>query len=196
MKKIMGLMFLIMGLMIVIRPVKAKAGCFENEALGGWSYILDCAYEHKPLKEPYRSLMYEWYMRYHYEYNVTEEERAILERIVEAEATGGNVEQKMNVASCVIARMESKSWPNTIEGVVFQKQQFTPIWDGRYYKVKITDTTKQAVDKVLKNGKTHNCMWFCSDKSYKKKNEQGEYISYHRLNHEWAFYDGEHHYFY
>ena len=111
-------------------------------------------------------------------------------RIVEAEATGGTIEQKKNVASCVLARMESKAWPNDIWHVVFQKDQFSPVWDGRYYTVKITESTKEAVDWVLQYGKTHDCLWFCSDGSYRKEN------SYHRKNHTWVFFDGEHHYFY
>ena len=187
---------IILLIVLSISPTKSVSATFwsGDEAMGGWSYILDCAYKHKPLKEPYRTLMYKLYMQYHYEYEVTEEERAILERIVEAEATGGNVAQKMNVASCVLARVESKDWPNTIEKVVFQNDgkvwQFSPVSDKRYYSVKITDSTKRAVDKVLKNGKTHNCEWFCSDKSYHKEN------SWHRNHLKWAFFDGEHHYFY
>lgn len=121
---------------------------------------------------------------------LTDEEYEILCRIVEAEATGGNVEQKMNVASCVIARVQSKSWANTIKGVVFEHTggawQFTPVSDGRYYTVSITDTTRAAVDNVLQNGKTHNCQFFCSYASYEKKN------SWHRNKLKYVFKDGEH----
>lgn len=77
----------------------------------------------------------------------------ILCRIVEAEVTGGDLESKMIVANVVLNRVGSTKFPNTIEGVVFEssggKYQFSPIYDGRYYSVNISDTTKEAVDRVL-----------------------------------------------
>lgn len=121
---------------------------------------------------------------------ISAEDYEILCRIVEAEATGGTVAQKKNVASCVLARVESKSWESTIKGVVFSHSgstyQFSPIKDGRYYTVRITDSTRKAVDDVLKNGRTHNCLYFCSYKSYEKAD------SWHRNNLSYVFKDGEH----
>ena len=172
-------------------PAKAATIDMRDDSLGGFSYMMDCL-EKNDIPEDYKKILRMW----HPAYNITQDEYDILVRITEAEATGGNHEQKMNVASCVLARVEAPQWPDNIEDVVFQKQQFTPIWDGRYFTVKIQDSTKKAVDEVLKFGKTHDCLWFCSDGSYNKKNEKGEYCSYHRLNHTWVFFDGEHHYFY
>lgn len=109
-------------------------------------------------------------------------------RIVEAEATGGTTQQKMNVMSCVLARVDSKGFPDSIEGVVFEKGQFTPIIDKRYYSVTVTEDTKKAVNKILINGPEHNCTYFCTSncESYKS--------GFHsRLKEE--FYDGVHHYF-
>ena len=166
-------------------PAKAATIDMRSESLGGFSYMMDCL-ERNDIPEDYKKILRMW----HPAYEVTQDEYDILVRIVEAEATGGNHEQKMNVASCVLARVEAPQWPDNIEDVVFQKQQFTPIWDGRYFTVKIQESTKEAVDEVLKFGKTHNCLWFCSDGSYRKEN------SYHRTHHTWAFFDGEHHYFY
>lgn len=153
--------------------------------------MMDCL-EKNDIPEDYKKILRMW----HPAYQITEKERDILIRIVEAEATGGNHEQKMNVASCVLARVEAPQWPDDIEDVVFQKQQFTPIWDGRYYTVKIKESTKEAVDEVLKFGKTHDCLWFCSDKSYTKKDDNGRYTSWHRTEFgDSIFFDGEHHYF-
>lgn len=168
-----------------IIPAKAATIDMRDDSLGGFSYMMDCL-DKNDIPEDYAKILRMW----HPAYNVTQDEYDILVRIVEAEATGGNHEQKMNVASCVLARVEAPQWPDNIEDVVFQKQQFTPIWDGRYFTVKIQESTKEAVDEVLKFGKTHDCLWFCSDGSYRKEN------SYHRKNHTWVFFDGEHHYFY
>ncbi len=85
--------------------------------------------------------------------NVTEKEYEILLRIVEAEATDEDVKGKMLVANVVLNRVNSDRFPNDIESVVFQKKgskyQFSPLKDGRYYKVEITETTRLAVDRVL-----------------------------------------------
>lgn len=86
-------------------------------------------------------------------YTVTDEELEILYRIVEAE-TDGTLEQKINVCSCIFSRIESTEFPDTVKKVVFQKSQFSPISDGRYYTVKVSDRTKEAVEYVLKNGIT------------------------------------------
>ena len=190
------LILLTLLLVCISGTIKAKAGFISgDEPLGGFSYMMDCAIKNKvPDKEPYRSLFYEAYMKYHYDYLVTKEEREILERIVEAEATGGTVAQKMNVASCILARVESDNWPNDIKSVVFDHYngvwQFSPLGDGRYYTVPITDGTRHAVESVLKNGKTTDCLWFCSDGSYTSGH------SWHKTHCIYHFFDGMHHYFY
>lgn len=77
----------------------------------------------------------------------------ILQRIVEAEATGEDVKGKMLVANVILNRVKDESFPDTVEGVVFQKSgntyQFSPIKDKRYWSVKISKDTITAVDRVL-----------------------------------------------
>lgn len=80
---------------------------------------------------------------------LTEEEIAIFERIVEAEVTTNNYEGKLAVANVILNRIESERFPNTMKDVVFAKRQFSPISDGRYYKVKVTDLTKEVVQDAL-----------------------------------------------
>ena len=196
-------LFLSLLFIILTAPQLASGATLKgDEAIAGWHYYLEkCrANEVEDLPEFYVAIV-EYAREYlAYEYEVSEEEYEILCRIVEAEATGGNIEQKKNVCSCVLARVESGKWASTIKGVVFQNDgktwQFSPISDGRYYTVKITEETRQAVDEILRYGKTHDCHWFCSDGSYNKKDKNGKYISYHRNHHTHAFFDGEHHYFY
>ena len=72
-------------------------------------------------------------------------------RIVEAEATGADVLSKMMVANVIINRVRSPYFPNTITEVVFQGggEQFSPIYDGRFYTVAVTDSTVEAVNRAL-----------------------------------------------
>ena len=74
-------------------------------------------------------------------------------RIVEAEATGGDLMSKMIVAGVVLNRVADSRFPNTIQEVVWQSEggipQFSPTQDGRIYSVVIEDETIEAVDRVL-----------------------------------------------
>lgn len=77
----------------------------------------------------------------------------ILQRIVEAEATGEDIKGKVLVANVILNRVKDENFPNTIKGVVFQKDggtyQFSPIKDKRYWSVKITKDTITAVERVM-----------------------------------------------
>ena len=90
------------------------------------------------------------------EHVVTQRERSILERIVEAEATDKDEKSKILVANVILNRVRSKEFPNSIEAVVFQrvygKVQFSPTADGRYESVHITKSTKRSVKKALEDG--------------------------------------------
>ena len=61
---------------------------------------------------------------------------------------------KKNVANVIFNRLKSKKFPNTIREIVFAKNQFSPILDGRYWKVNIKDSTKEAVIKAYEEGDT------------------------------------------
>lgn len=74
-------------------------------------------------------------------------------RIVEAEATGGDLKSKVLIANVVLNRVKDERFPDSIYDVVFQyaggSAQFSPVADGRIYSVEITDDTIQAVDQAL-----------------------------------------------
>lgn len=83
-----------------------------------------------------------------------EESYEILCRIVEAEAGNEDEAGRMLVANVVLNRVESSRFPDTVKGVVFQKKggycQFSPIATGGYYRVRISEQTREAVGKVLR----------------------------------------------
>ncbi len=90
-------------------------------------------------------------------------------RIVEAEATGGDVKSKMLVANVIINRVKDSYFPNNLTDVIFQKEQFSPIYDGRFYTVTVTDTTIEAVNRALagedySQGATFFCTTYLASK--------------------------------
>ena len=84
---------------------------------------------------------------------VTQSEYENLLRIVEAEAGGEDIVGKMLVANVVLNRVEDDKFPDSINEVIFQSDngvtQFSPIYDGRFYTVKISEETVEAVNRVL-----------------------------------------------
>ena len=56
---------------------------------------------------------------------------------------------QLAVANVIINRVRSPLFPDSIEKVVFQKNQFTPVKNGRYEKVIPNETTKLAVRLAL-----------------------------------------------
>jgi len=91
----------------------------------------------------------------------TDDELTMIHRMVEAEATGGTIESRTHVANVIINRVLSDDFPNTVKKVLFQKRQFSPVADGRYYSVKVTDSTIKAVYTANNNpDTTHGSTFF------------------------------------
>lgn len=99
----------------------------------------------------------------------------ILCRIVEAEAAGEGLKGKMLVAGVILNRLESPAFPDTVEKIVFARSggtwQFSPVGNGRYYTVKISEETRKAVYKAL-NGEDHTqgALYFMARAYSDKKN--------------------------
>ena len=86
-------------------------------------------------------------------YEVSEADYTALLKIVEAEASGEDVTGRMLVANVVLNRVKSGSFPDTIEGVVYQtkggRAQFSPVATGKIERVRVSETTIQAVERAL-----------------------------------------------
>ena len=108
-------------------------------------------------------------------FSVTQEEVEILQRIVEAEATGQDVKGKILVANVVLNRVMSDGFPDTIKEVVFQRTgdcyQFSPIQDKRYWSVEITEGTVEAVERALAGEDySEGALFFAARKRADKEN--------------------------
>lgn len=83
----------------------------------------------------------------------SEEDYNNLLRIVEAEAGGEDEKGKILVANVVINRVMDEDFPDSITEVIFQKEngvtQFSPVSNGRIFKVSVSEETVEAVNKAL-----------------------------------------------
>ncbi len=86
-------------------------------------------------------------------YELSDEDYQTLLKIVEAEAGCEDENGKLLVANVVLNRVDSSRFPSTVKGVVYQadggKVQFTPAYNGRLQAVKVSEETKEAVQKAL-----------------------------------------------
>lgn len=84
---------------------------------------------------------------------LSEVDKEALCRIVEAEAGSEDEDGKLLVANVVLNRVEDNYFPNTVTEVVFQEEQgvyqFSPVADGSYYRVKVSEETYKAVERAL-----------------------------------------------
>lgn len=127
---------------------------------------------------------------------VTATEYDNLLRIVEAEAGGEDFIGKMLVANVILNRVENEQFPNSINEVIFQANngvtQFSPISDGRFYSVKISKETVEAVNKVLQGeDNSQGALYFAARKAADKEN-----MRWFDEELEWLFAYGGHEFFF
>ncbi|GHU40390.1 hypothetical protein FACS1894111_00960 [Clostridia bacterium] len=118
-----------------------------------------------PIVNPYGSI------------TLSTEDRTALERIVQAEAGGEDEVGKILVAQVVLNRVNDPHFANSARGVIFEKiggsTQFSPIADGRYETVTVTEDTKRAVELAL-NGEdiSEGAVCFMARRQSSAKNVQ------------------------
>lgn len=87
------------------------------------------------------------------EESMDERSYEVLCRIVQAEAGCEDMVGKILVANVVLNRVADDRFPDTVADVVFQYSgstaQFSPVASGSFYRVSITDETREAVDRAL-----------------------------------------------
>ena len=92
-------------------------------------------------------------MERNYVVELTEEDYENMLRIVEAEAGGEDRTGKLLVANVILNRVQNQDFPDTVTDVIFQQDngicQFSPVKDGRFYSVEVSEETKEAVNAAL-----------------------------------------------
>lgn len=111
-----------------------RVACIENRK--------DWFVEYKKLYEKYP----EYLVKQEEIYDVfNENELEKLFRTVEAEATNGTFQDKVNVAVTIFNRINHEDFGSTIDEVI-TPDQFSPFQDGRYYEVVVTEETVLACE--------------------------------------------------
>ena len=85
------------------------------------------------------------------EYDSYEADREIVAHLLCGECQSGSRELQEAVGSVVLNRVASDDFPDTIEGVVFQKGQYACTWDGNYNR-EPTERNWEVAEYLLQNG--------------------------------------------
>lgn len=88
----------------------------------------------------------------------------LLSRVIEAESDrSDNLEGRILIAETILNRVSSSSFPNTIEGVIYQSGQFEVVSNGMIYSIGRTKLSDQAIieaQKRIAEGSAPNVMYF------------------------------------
>ena len=79
----------------------------------------------------------------------TASEIELLEKIVHAEARGEDEKGQILVANVILNRLESPYYPDTVEEVIFQPNQFEPVKNGMIEIAQPQEITKNAVKQAI-----------------------------------------------
>lgn len=93
-------------------------------------------------------------------FEYTEEELYTMAHVICGEAQSCSDEEQLYIGSVVLNRVVHPAFPNTIEGVVFQKGQYACIKDGNYYR-EPTERNWANAKWLLENGSVlpSNVIW-------------------------------------
>lgn len=111
----------------------------------------------------------------------TEEELDLLFHVVQAEIGDEySFESKVNVANVIFNRFYHERFPNTLSDILVC-DQFSPIADGRYREVEVTEDTILACEYAfMLEDTTDGCLFFDSNNT---------------LNYQFVFNDGAHNFY-
>ena len=86
-----------------------------------------------------------------------------LSKIIHAESKGEPMEGKIAVGNVVLNRVKSKMFPNTIYGVIFDRNhgtQFSPVLDGSIYQTPLGDSIVAAKRALRGESKVSGSLYF------------------------------------
>jgi len=84
------------------------------------------------------------------------EDEILLARLIYAEASATNEEDMYAVGTVVMNRVESDRFPNTLEGVIYQKGQYACTFNGgsKKFNSEVPDRVKEIAREILEGKRT------------------------------------------
>lgn len=184
---------------MAVRPQELMLKIFIEEQTATINFEIDKAIEgmnHKMAEIETTTDKKEWFIFYkdiidEYSYVIdppetiydyfTEEELNLLFHVVQAEVGDEySFESKVNVANVIFNRFYHERFPDTLSDILV-RDQFSPIADGIYREVEVTEDTILACEYAfMTEDTTYGCLFFDSNNT---------------LNYQFVFNDGAHNFY-
>lgn len=97
----------------------------------------------------------------------TEEEIDLLALVTMAEAEGESEQGQRLVIDTILNRVDSEHFPDTVSDVIYQKGQFSSMWDGRVNDCYVMDEIRNLVLEEVES-RTNGDVMFFRTKKYSK----------------------------
>ena len=93
----------------------------------------------------------------------SDKEIELIALVTLAEAEGECEEGKRLVIDTILNRIDSPYFPDSVEDVIYQKNQFSSMWDDRYTRVTVTEDICDLVRDEIRSRKDANVIFFTAD---------------------------------
>lgn len=94
---------------------------------------------------------------------VIEEDVELIALITVAEAEGESEKGKRLVIDTILNRVDSNYFPDSISEVIYQKNQFTSVWNGRIDRCYVTDDVRQLVREEMITRSNYDVVFFTAN---------------------------------
>lgn len=94
------------------------------------------------------------------EKRISDEDIALIALVTMAEAEGECEEGQRLVIDTILNRVDSEYFPDTVHGVVYQPNQFSPMWNGRIERCEVREDICQLVQEELTSRTDYDVMFF------------------------------------
>lgn len=91
---------------------------------------------------------------------MSNEDIELIALVTMAEAEGEPEEGKRLVIDTILNRVDSEHFPDTVKEVVYQKNQFTSMWNGRVDRCYVNEDICQLVREELQERTNHETVFF------------------------------------
>ena len=96
---------------------------------------------------------------------IVSSDHRLLAKLVYAEARGEPYKGQVAVAAVVLNRVESSSFPNTISGVIYQRNAFTCVNNGSINNTPDNTAIRAALDALNGWDPTGGCLYYYNPKT-------------------------------
>lgn len=93
---------------------------------------------------------------------LTPEEIDLIALVTMAEAEGECEEGKRLVIDTILNRVDDYRFPDTVYDVIYQKNAFEPMWNGRIDRCYVMDEIVDLVKEEMVSRTNYDCVYFCA----------------------------------